>query len=209
MKHDGAPPIGAGGNGGVDGPTAGSLVSLDGRAWSLVDQLTIGRAENADIRLDDTAVSREHAIVRRHGDRWTVEDCGSRNGTRLNDARIPNYTSCPLRNGDRLAIGRITLRVSLSDASDSDATSSLAAMAASTPLSPYQMQVIRLLAEPWTRGSEPATNAEIAERLGTPLAIEAVKAALRRCYVKAGIADLPTHTKRRELCRLAAEQGWL
>ena len=76
-------------------------------------------------------------------------------------------------------------------------------------LSPYQLQVITMLAEPWLRGQEPATNAEIAERLGTPKAVEAVKAALRRCYVKAGIAELPTHTKRRELCRLASERGWI
>lgn len=193
----------------VTAPVLGSLVGSSGQSWPLTAQLTIGRAENADIRLDDSAVSREHAVVRHHGDRWTVEDLGSRNGTRLNDARIPNFTGCALRHGDRLTIGRMTLRVSLAAEADADATSSLVGLTSAPSLSPYQLQVIKLLAEPWLRGSEPATNAEIAARLGTPNATEAVKAALRRCYVKAGVATLPTHTKRRELCRLAAERGWI
>jgi len=185
------------------------LVAGDGRQVPLSDGLTIGRAETETLQIRDTAVSRQHAIIRRHGDRWTVEDCGSRNGTRVNDARLPAFTGCPLRDGDRLTVGRATLRVSLRGSADTDATSALMDVELARSLSPYQMRVIQLLAEPWLRGGEPATNAEIAERLGTPNAVEAVKAALRRCYVKAGIADLPTHTKRRELCRLAGERGWI
>lgn len=185
------------------------LVTPDGGQLPLIDGLSIGRADTEDVRIDDTAVSRQHAIIRRHGARWMVEDLGSRNGTRVNDARLPGFTSCPLRDGDRITIGRVTLRVSLRGTVDIDATSGLLDVEIARSLSPYQMRVIQLLAEPWLRGGEPATNAEIAERLGTPQAVEAVKAALRRCYVKAGIADLPTHTKRRELCRLAGERGWI
>lgn len=185
------------------------LIAGDGRQVPLSDGLTIGRAETETLQIRDTAVSRQHAIIRRHGDRWTVEDCGSRNGTRVNDARLPAFTGCPLRDGDRLTVGRATLRVSLRGSADADATSALMDVELARSLSPYQLRVIQLLAEPWLRGGEPATNAEIAERLGTPNAVEAVKAALRRCYVKAGIADLPTHTKRRELCRLAGERGWI
>jgi pSer/pThr/pTyr-binding forkhead associated (FHA) protein len=186
------------------------LVLADGEHVPLHDGLTIGRAEEETVHLADSAVSRQHAVIRRRGDRWLVEDCGSRNGTRLNDARVPSFAECPLRDGDRLTIGRITLRVRLGTTTDPAATSSLVTAESSpSALSPYQQQVIRLLAEPWLRGHEPATNAEIAEQLGTPQAVEAVKAALRRSYVKAGLASLPTHTKRRELCRLASERGWI
>ena len=185
------------------------LVTSDGDHFELHDGLTIGRAETESVHLADSAVSRQHAIVRRSGDRWLVQDCGSRNGTRLNDARLPSFTDCPLRDGDRLTIGRMTMRVRLVASADPEATSRLTTIESGTSLSPYQLQVIGLLAEPWLRGHEPATNAEIAERLGTPQAVEAVKAALRRCYVKAGIANLATHTKRRELCRLASERGWI
>ena len=186
------------------------LITPDGDQFGLTDGLTIGRAETETVQLPDSAVSRQHAIVHRSGDRWLLQDCGSRNGTRLNDARLPSFTDVPLRDGDRLTIGRMTMRVRLAQSADPDVTSRLSTVEGTAiALSPYQLQVIRLLAEPWVAGHEPATNAEIAERLGTPNAVEAVKAALRRCYVKAGIANLATHTKRRELCRLASERGWI
>ncbi len=76
-------------------------------------------------------------------------------------------------------------------------------------LSHYQLQVVRQLAQPWVRGGEPATNAEIAAALGTPRAVDAVKAALKRAYLKTGLADMPTHAKRRELCRVAQDRRWL
>src|SRR5206468_3509570 len=36
-----------------------------------------------------------------------------------------------------------------------------------------------------------------------------VKAALRRAYAKAGVSNLPAHAKRRALCRIARERGWI
>ena len=77
------------------------------------------------------------------------------------------------------------------------------------PLSYYQLQVVRRLAEPWAKGGEPATNAEIAAALGTPHAVDAIKAALRRAYLKTGLSSRPTRTKRRELCRVAQDRRWL
>ena len=76
-------------------------------------------------------------------------------------------------------------------------------------LSPYQLLVVQRLAEPWVHGGEPATNAEIAASLGTPRAVDAVKAALKRAYIKTGLAEMPTRTKRRELCRVAQTRQWV
>jgi hypothetical protein len=188
---------------------ADMFVAADGREFLLADELTIGRADDAAVRLVDSAVSRQHAVVRQQGNRWMLTDCGSRNGTRVNEVRIPAFTDYPLREGDRVSIGRHNLRVRLSAGLDEEATSSLRLKDVAAALSPYQLQVIVALGGPWLRGEEPATNAAIAEALGTPQAVEAVKAALRRCYLKVGIADLPSHTKRRELCRLASERGWI
>jgi predicted component of type VI protein secretion system len=196
----------------VSDPPSGepdSLVGADGRQFPLVDGLTVGRADDATVQLVDTAVSRQHAVIRQQGARWLVCDSGSRNGTRVNDTRIPAYTDHPLRDGDRLTIGPLTMRVRLTATVDDEATVSLRLKDVAAAMSPYQLQVITVLAEPWLRGLEPATNAEIAERLGTPNAAEAVKAALRRCYLKVGIAEMPAHAKRRELCRLASERGWI
>jgi hypothetical protein len=174
----------------------------------------VGRAPEAGLRLDDESVSREHAIVRRAQTTWSVSDCGSRNGTLLNGTRIPMFVDCPLRDGDRLEFGGVAVSVKLAatDRVDETKAMSLAGVrdaVLTDALSPYQLQVVRCLAEPWAHGSEPATNAEIATALGTPLAVDAIKAALRRAYVKTGLADVPTHTKRRELCRVAQDRRWL
>jgi pSer/pThr/pTyr-binding forkhead associated (FHA) protein len=186
-----------------------ALLAPDGREFLLVDGMTIGRADDAAVQLINGAISRQHALIHRKGTRWLLSDRGSRNGTKVNDARLPAYADHPLRNGDRITIASLTLQVRLAPTVDDEATTSMRLRDVAVPLSPYQQQVITKLVEPWLRGQEPATNAEIAEKLGTPNAVEAVKAALRRSYVKAGLADLPTHTKRRELCRLASERGWV
>lgn len=190
----------------------GNLRGSDGKSWPLVDGLAIGRADSCDVQLADGSVSREHAQVRRGAAHWSVIDRGSRNGTSINGARVPMYVECPLRDGDRLGVGQVVLTVELSPSTDPDTTSGVylgAVREAKEVLSPYQLQVVRCLAEPWSRGGEPATNAEIAAQLGTPLAVDAVKAALRRAYVKTGLADRPTHIKRRELCRIARDRAWL
>jgi hypothetical protein len=194
--------------------TSGWLSAGSGAEAELRDGLTVGRAAESGLRLDDDSVSREHAVVRRSQSSWAISDCGSRNGTLLNGTRIPMFTDCPLRDRDRLEFGAVAVSVRLAAASRVDETKamSLAGVrdaAAVDVLSPYQLQVVRCLAEPWVHGSEPATNAEIASALGTPLAVDAIKAALRRAYVKTGLADVPTHTKRRELCRVAQDRRWL
>jgi hypothetical protein len=156
-------------------------------------------------------------VIHRGTSTWTVTDKGSRNGTVLNGTRLPMYVDCPLRHGDRLEVGAVSLTVRISSgdeaaAADETRAMSLAGVRSTTAveaLSPYQLQVVQELARPWVHGGEPATNAEIAAALGTPLAVDAVKAALRRAYVKTGLAELPTHTKRRELCRVAQDRRWL
>ncbi|HVY09730.1 MAG TPA: FHA domain-containing protein [Mycobacteriales bacterium] len=196
---------------------AGSLAAADGRSAELRDGLLVGRAPHADLRLDDPSVSREHVVIHRGTSTWTVTDKGSRNGTVLNGTRLPMYVDCPLRHGDRLEVGAVSLTVRISSgdeaaAADETRAMSLAGVRSTTAveaLSPYQLQVVQELARPWVHGGEPATNAEIAAALGTPLAVDAVKAALRRAYVKTGLAELPTHTKRRELCRVAQDRRWL
>ncbi len=55
-----------------------------------IDQLvvTIGRAEDNNVVLDDLLVSRHHAIMRRSGDQWELVDNNSANGTYVNGNRI-------------------------------------------------------------------------------------------------------------------------
>ena len=82
------------------GPKAGARYGLED------ELITIGRHTNAGIFLDDVTVSRRHAQVERVGDRYTVKDVGSLNGTYVNRERID---SAELREGDEVQIGRFRL----------------------------------------------------------------------------------------------------
>ena len=69
--------------------------------------LTLGRGEDAAIRLEHATVSRLHARLTPGPDGvWTIEDLGSSNGVRLNGgARLKRVE--PLKPGDRLAFGDV------------------------------------------------------------------------------------------------------
>lgn len=177
--------------------------------------LTIGRDPDNDLTFESAAVSREHAaLVLREG-RWYLEDRGSTNGTFLNGTRVAPGTPLPLRHADRLGLGDISLLFSWpTQLADPEATAALTGLSEpeGTQLSPFQRQVVRCLCEPWLAGagleSLPA-NEQIAAMLGTPGATGTVKAALRRIYAKAGLSGQPAYTKRRALCRIARQRGWL
>ncbi len=74
-------------------------------------QWVIGRIEGADIRLDDAAVSRRHAVLHL-GSRVRVEDAGSANGTRVRGAKIDAGSTVDLLPGDDFEIGPWTLTLS-------------------------------------------------------------------------------------------------
>jgi hypothetical protein len=192
-----------------------SLILPDGSHVHLDSDVSIGRGPENDLVLRSKTVSRRHALVTQVQGRWFVEDRGSYNGTVLNDVRIPPGGGLPLRHTDRLELGEVTLIFSAPvEAADLDTTATLQAAPPryTRQLSPLQQQVVRLLCRPWLAGGSLETlpsNEEIAMQLGTPGATETVKAALRRAYAKAGLSHLPAHAKRRALCRVAREQGWI
>ncbi len=74
--------------------------------------LIIGRGLDAQLRLSDDAVSRQHAVVTYDDEalNYIIEDLASTNGTRLNGKRI---RSAALVEGDRILIGETTLRFAL------------------------------------------------------------------------------------------------
>ena len=82
------------------GPSAGSRFLLD------ADVVGAGRHPDSEIFLDDVTVSRRHAEFRRTGNRFTVSDVGSLNGTYVNRDRID---SLELNEGDEVQIGKYRL----------------------------------------------------------------------------------------------------
>ena len=75
----------------------------------------IGRAIDAEIRIESPKVSRRHARITVDGDAAVVEDLGSKNGTLVGDTRITGPT--PLEHGDQLRLGQLAalLRVVIAD----------------------------------------------------------------------------------------------
>ena len=77
------------------------------QAYYLTHSVTvIGRAADADLRINDPGVSRRHAEIRQEGGGFYVVDLGSTNGVRVDDAPI---TRQQLRNGGRIEVGSTVL----------------------------------------------------------------------------------------------------
>ena len=192
------------------------LTFPDGSEHELKETVTIGRDDRNDITFASASVSRDHAAVTLRDGRWYLEDRGSFNGTFLNGVRVQPGTPLPLRHADRIGIGAETVLFSwpaqLQDADTTEPLEEVAASNGGAQLSAFQRQVVHALCGPWLAGASLESlpsNEQIAAQLGTPGATGTVKAALRRIYAKAGLSDQPPHAKRRALCRVARQNGWI
>ncbi|MEX0703414.1 MAG: ATP-binding protein [Planctomycetales bacterium] len=68
--------------------------------------VSIGRGVRNEIRILDTEVSRQHALVRFENGGFHISDRNSSNGTFVNGERV---RTCRLMNGDRVQIGRTVM----------------------------------------------------------------------------------------------------
>jgi hypothetical protein len=100
------------------GPDASArLIVVDPGATSLTSGETLilrpvtrlGRSEQSTILLDDTFVSNEHAVIVQRNGGWWLADCGSTNGTAVNER--PVHGEVGLAPGDVIAIGDVRLRI--------------------------------------------------------------------------------------------------
>lgn len=55
-------------------------------------------------------VSRKHAIIRLNNKRLEIYDLGSSNGTAVNGVRLAPHQPYPLRDGDEIMLGKMSLR---------------------------------------------------------------------------------------------------
>jgi hypothetical protein len=71
------------------------------------ERVVIGRAEGAGIRLEDQAVSKQHAAIEMVGNDHILQDLGSANGTFVNGTRVTRHL---VRHGDLVEILDFQLR---------------------------------------------------------------------------------------------------
>ncbi|MER5492516.1 FHA domain-containing protein FhaB/FipA [Streptomyces sp. LE64] len=87
-----------------EGSLTGTTVSLQGQT------ITLGRAHDSTIVLDDDYASSRHARIYPDRDgQWIVEDLGSTNGTYLDRARLTTPTPIPL--GAPIRIGKTVIEL--------------------------------------------------------------------------------------------------
>jgi sigma-B regulation protein RsbU (phosphoserine phosphatase) len=80
----------------VKGVSQGATVRLEG------ERIVLGRNADCGVVLNEPAVSREHAVIRKIQGKYFIEDLKSRNGTFVNHKEVKTRT--PLKNKDQIKI---------------------------------------------------------------------------------------------------------
>ena len=79
--------------------------------FRLASEVVIGRALTSDVRIPDHSVSQKHArVFSEDGVQYRIEDLGSDSGTEVNDLLVLEGAPVPLRHGDVIHVGEVTLR---------------------------------------------------------------------------------------------------
>ena len=85
------------------------LVSPEGQqVVELRDHNSLGRHPSNTVQLLDKIVSKEHCIIERRPNGFTLRDLGSLNGTYVNGERVAGERD--LRHGDDIALGQTRAR---------------------------------------------------------------------------------------------------
>jgi predicted component of type VI protein secretion system len=150
------------------------------------DRTVIGRNPEADIQIDDEAVSWNHLEIESRGGMLMATDLDSRNGTALNGDPLDRPRR--LRDGDALVVGGHRLEVSLSTGAMAGAT--VAAGAPTVALTEEERATATALVAPYRSegafAGRPATRAELAKTLHV-----SERTAQRRLDALAAKLDVP------------------
>ena len=89
-----------------------SYLMFNNNRIELVAKITIGRASDNNIVIDNKLASRHHALIQKIKDVFFLKDENSTNGTFLNGHRIPTDKYVRLNPGDKITIGNANLILS-------------------------------------------------------------------------------------------------
>jgi predicted component of type VI protein secretion system len=129
------------------------------------ERTLVGRSPEADVRLEDEAVSWNHLEIEMRGETLMATDLDSRNGTALNGEPLDRPRR--LRNGDTLIVGNHRLEISTGSVTPVGAT--VPSSEPSVALTEEERATATALVAPYRSegafAGRPATRAEIAEAL--------------------------------------------
>lgn len=77
--------------------------------------LTMGQADDADVRVQDAWISWNHARISQAGKGFVVRDLGSRNGTFVDCVQLEKEKDVPLAEGTLIFLGRTHIVVHLQE----------------------------------------------------------------------------------------------
>ena len=81
---------------------------LEGKVFDLLEErVTVGRALDNTIRMEDGTISHHHSMFVLEPDGYRLRDLNSTNGTRVNGMRT---TDTKLNNGDQVRMGSVEMR---------------------------------------------------------------------------------------------------
>ena len=126
------------------------------------DNVIVGRADDASVRIDDPGLSRCHARIYRRGDLYYVEDLQSTNGTFVGGCRVRE--TCQLEDGSRVQFGKNAIvRFALQDRLEQEAAERIYEQTVRDPLTGLHNR----------RHLEEQLGSELAycKRHGTPLSV--------------------------------------
>ena len=168
--------------------------------------IVMGRSPQADLKLDDDGISRNHARLRCETGRSWVSDLASRNGTFVNGERTSGRQR--LRDADRVRVGRTVLAYNAAQSSLAEQTTPAGERLALPELTNTQHRVLVALCRPYRDGpsfATPASNQTIAAEVF--LSVDAVKMHLRTMFARFELSELPQNQKRARLAELALQLG--
>lgn len=95
---------------------SGIMVPLEGNDEFTFGRLSEGQQVVPDVDLSaykayESGVSRLHAVVRLEGEKLTIMDLGSSNGTYINGARLLPNTEHRISSGDLVALGKLRFQL--------------------------------------------------------------------------------------------------
>lgn len=185
-----------------DADGAQRIVSLDPAGGAL----TIGRREEADIRLPwDGEVSRLHAELTPRAGEWTIADDGlSQNGTFVNELAVEGKRR--LRDGDLVRVGRTVLEFCAGGPPVGSVTVAPGKATSQLTFSELQQRLLAAFCRPLREGAgEPASDAAIAAAIGE--SPELVAAEITHLIETLGLAEVAEDLRRYELAILALRAG--